>query len=107
MKVHNLSKQNIRIVQDFTNNDSFEPFPCTACGQCCRNVHLSPLTEYLSRGDGVCRYLDEQTNLCSIYEERPLICNVENFFKLFLKDKISWANYVRQNLDFCQALQIK
>lgn len=30
------------------------PFPRTACGQCCRRVYLSELTAYLYRGDGIC-----------------------------------------------------
>ena len=106
MSIQQLSKHKIDITKDYAD-DGFEPFPCIACGQCCRNVHLSPLTEYLSRGDGICRYLDENSNLCSIYEERPLVCNVENFFKLFLKDKISWLDYVRQNSDFCRVLLIE
>ena len=106
MSIQQLSKHKIDITKDYAD-DGFEPFPCIACGQCCRNVHLSPLTEYLSRGDGVCKYLDNFTNLCTIYEERPLVCNVDKFFKLFLKDKISWLDYVRQNSDFCRVLLIE
>ena len=107
MSIQPFSKQKIDIVEDCADEINTLPFPCTACGQCCRNVHLSRLTEYLSRGDGICRYLDENSNLCSIYEERPLGCNVDKFFKLFLKDKISWLDYVRQNSDFCRVLLIE
>lgn len=38
---------------------SLLPFPCTACGQCCRNVHLSDQTAYLDRGDGTCLHFNE------------------------------------------------
>lgn len=104
MSVHYNTKQKIDIAEDNTDeNDDFS-FPCTACGQCCRNVHLSPLTEYLSRGDGVCQYLDEQTNLCRIYNDRPLVCNTKDFFKVYLKHQITWASYIKQNLSICQIL---
>lgn len=106
MNNRDLSKQKIDIIEDYTDANSFEPFPCTACGQCCRNVYLSALTEYLSRGDGVCRFLDENSNLCSIYEERPLVCNVSKYFEMYLKDKISWDDYLKQNLSVCQILQV-
>ncbi|MGP1606343.1 MAG: YkgJ family cysteine cluster protein [Moraxella sp.] len=81
------------------------PFPCTACGQCCRRVGDSSLTAYLSRGDGVCQYLDEDTNLCQIYENRPLICQVENYYKTHLKDKLSWEQFVAVNVELCQKMQ--
>lgn len=107
MSIQPFSKQKIDIVEDCADEINTLPFPCTACGQCCRNVHLSRLTEYLSRGDGICRYLDENSNLCSIYEERPLVCNVENFFKKYLSDKILWTDFVEQNLVICRTLQYK
>lgn len=47
-------------------------FPCKSCGECCRHVWKP-----LDRGDGVCRHYDEQTNLCTVYESRPLLCNVD------------------------------
>lgn len=106
MSIQQLSKHKIDITKDYAD-DGFEPFPCIACGQCCRNVHLSPLTNYLSRGDGVCQYLDEDSNLCSIYEERPIFCNITNFFKIYLSDKILWTDFVEQNLVICRTLQYK
>ncbi|WP_367179482.1 YkgJ family cysteine cluster protein [uncultured Oceanisphaera sp.] len=58
-------------------NKENKEFPCYQCGKCCSNVHLSELTRYLDRGDGVCRHLDKVTKLCSIYNERPEICRVK------------------------------
>ena len=80
-------------------------FPCTACGQCCRHVNRSSQTAYLSRGDGICVYLDEKANLCSIYEHRPLICQVEKYYQTYLQKEISWEAFVNINLELCQKMQ--
>ena len=50
-------------------------FPCKACGECCRHV-IAPL----DRGDGVCRHYDADTRLCTVYDARPLACNVDRMF---------------------------
>ena len=47
-------------------------FQCSQCGICCRRLpDLAPFDK-LHDGDGVCRFLDG--SLCSIYDERPLLC---------------------------------
>ena len=79
-------------------------FPCTACGKCCRNVHLSEQTAYLNRGDGICRYFDTETNLCKIYENRPLICRVEDYYKTHLSHIYEWDEFVKLKLEICQKL---
>lgn len=84
---------------------SLLPFPCTACGQCCRNVHLSDQTAYLDRGDGTCLHFNETTKLCTIYDGRPLICQVENYYKKHLSEQITWDDFVQINLSICQKLQ--
>lgn len=35
------------------------------------------------RGDGVCIHLNEETNLCDIYENRPIICRVDECYDRF------------------------
>ena len=80
-------------------------FPCSSCGQCCRRVNQSDQTKYLDGGDGVCRYLDKQSNLCSIYEDRPLVCRVEDYYQEFLQDKITWISFVEMNVKVCEILQ--
>lgn len=86
------------------NHSNLEPFPCTACGKCCRHVDKSEQTAFLSRGDGVCQFFDETTNLCTIYEERPLVCRVEDYYSTYLADKISWEEFVKLNLEVCERL---
>lgn len=39
-------------------------FKCDKCGECCRHLDKSEEYRELDRGDGVCKYLDQ--NLCSI-----------------------------------------
>lgn len=80
------------------------PFPCTACGKCCRQVHRSEHTTFLDRGDGICRHFNTQTNLCTIYHDRPLVCRVEDYYKVHLSDKISWEDFVKLNLEICNTL---
>lgn len=79
-------------------------FPCTACGKCCRNVHLSKQTSYLSRGDGVCIHFNEHTNLCNIYQTRPLVCRVEEYYKAYLSHIYEWDEFVKLNIAICEKL---
>ena len=79
-------------------------FPCTACGKCCRRVGSSPQTQFLDRGDSVCRYLNEQTNLCDIYENRPIVCRVEDYYNAYLTDQIKWIDFIEINQNICNKL---
>ncbi len=80
------------------------PFPCTACGKCCRLVNQSSQTSFLDRGDGICRFFDTGTNLCTIYDKRPLVCRVEDYYRIHLQNKIEWTEFVRLNLEICKKL---
>lgn len=46
-------------------------FPCTACGACCR---IAGLWGHPSLDGRVCIFLDERTNLCTVYDSRPEVC---------------------------------
>ena len=79
-------------------------FPCTRCGACCRNLGKSPLFTQLDRGDGVCRHLNINTNLCGIYGTRPNICRVAEMFGTF-KEHLAWQEYVELNQQACHELR--
>lgn len=79
-------------------------FPCTACGKCCKNVALSSETTFLDRGDSICKNFNEDTNLCNIYSQRPLVCRVEDYYDTFLSDKYNWDDFVEINLIICENL---
>jgi len=67
-------------------------FPCTGCGLCCRHVGLilatvdqqeNPFLKALFKSFpygvdefGACEKLEN--NRCSVYEDRPLVCNIAN-----------------------------
>ena len=72
-------------------------FPCTKCSQCCKRVgeildnkeKLDPFRQFLvskfpykTLEDGSCEKLTED-GLCSVYEDRPMLCNVKLMSKFF------------------------
>lgn len=79
-------------------------FPCTACGACCRHVAESHLTQWLDRGDGGCRHLEDATGLCLVYAQRPLMCRVDEAFP-HLGGSMSQAQYYAANAQVCNELQ--
>ena len=79
-------------------------FPCTGCGGCCRllgGILKSPETQenYVMRlavqtfpfkadATGACEKLVD--GKCSVYEDRPLLCNVEELGKAMRVNEAEW-----------------
>jgi Fe-S-cluster containining protein len=61
------------------------------------------MKEY-DRGDGVCRYLTTD-NLCAIYENRPLICNVGLLYEKFYSNVMSREEYDLLNSEACASMK--
>lgn len=80
-------------------------FQCDCCGLCCMNLKLSDVYKDLDRGDGICMYFDTASKLCSIYEHRPLKCNVEQYYEKFLKDTMYKEDYYQLNYTVCEQLK--
>jgi len=65
---------------------------------CCRNIgHIFELRSF-DKGDGICKYLDEDSNLCKIYHKRPDICQVDlmykkEYYKFYTKEIFFELNY--------------
>ena len=78
-------------------------FICDKCGMCCRNLNFSDLYSDLDRGDGVCKYL--QGNLCSIYEDRPLKCRIDDYYNIYFKSIMTLEEYYNKNYDVCKLLK--
>lgn len=78
-------------------------FKCDKCGECCRNLHKSPIYKELHEGNGVCRYLEG--NLCAIYENRPLMCQVDECYDVMFKGKLSYEAYIQLNYKYCTELK--
>ena len=78
-------------------------FGCNKCGVCCRMLRQNDLYKEYDCGDGVCKYLDG--NLCSIYERRPDICNVDRMYDLHYSEICSRTEYYRLNEMACRRLR--
>ena len=80
-------------------------FQCTQCGECCRHIgSIQALREY-DAGDGVCIFLDRKTNLCNIYKNRPLICNVSEIYDKYFYQFYDEEEFLRLNYKVCKSLQ--
>ena len=75
-------------------------FKCNKCGECCRNLDKSLLYNQLHDGDGICRYLEG--NLCSIYETRPILCQVDKSYDLYFKELMTRQEYEKLNYEACK-----
>jgi len=79
-------------------------FPCTNCGECCRNIsHISELKAY-DNGNGICIYLCDD-NSCGIYDIRPTVCSIDRVYDLQYKDSMSKFDFYVVNRDACNAMQ--
>lgn len=79
-------------------------FQCTQCGECCRHIGNIPALRKYDRGNGVCKYL-EKNNLCNIYSDRPLICNVAKVYDEYFSQLYSEEEFLRINYKMCSFLQ--
>lgn len=80
-------------------------FKCSKCGKCCRNLDKNSIYEDLHDGDGVCRYLDVQTNLCTVYDNRPEKCNVDLAYEKYFSSTYSKEQYYKLNYESCRNLK--
>lgn len=63
---------------------------CEKCGLCCKKVNCMHLTK---------------DNLCSIYENRPLVCNVDKTYDVFFARVMSKQEFEQMNRKVCVTLQ--
>ena len=82
-----------------------DKFKCDCCGACCRNLDKSSYFAAMDKGNGVCKYLDEKTNLCTIYDHRPLLCNVDEAYRVYFKKYMSLEKYYETNYKACELLK--
>lgn len=82
-----------------------EKFKCDHCGLCCKNLHRSTIYASLDRGDGTCRYFDVTESICSIYENRPIVCNIDAMYARYFADQMSKDKYYELNYSGCDELK--
>ncbi|WP_240996189.1 YkgJ family cysteine cluster protein [Pseudomonas viridiflava] len=80
-------------------------FPCTKCGLCCKNLDKSSIYSGLDRGDGTCVNFDSASNLCKIYEDRPLICKIDAYYERYLSASMTRNEYIAVNIQSCKDVQ--
>lgn len=80
-------------------------FLCDKCGICCRQVGNSPFGKNLALESGICKYLNQKTNLCDIYENRPVICNVDKYYDLCLSEVMTREECYKINRNICKILK--
>ena len=82
-------------------------FPCTKCGCCCHRI--DKVFEAIGSNDLVFPYKWDATgkceklidNMCSIYETRPLICNIKAMQKLL---HINRHDFYKINAEACNKM---
>ncbi|WP_313530756.1 YkgJ family cysteine cluster protein [Anaerotignum sp.] len=79
-------------------------FDCNKCGLCCRNLDKSDIYISLHNGDGICRHLDQMTNLCTIYDNRPALCNIDISYALYFSNMMSKKEFYLLNRKGCELL---
>lgn len=72
-------------------------FQCDMCGLCSQNLHLNNLYKDLDRGDGICKFYDCSSHKCTIYNKRPLKCNVDEMYNKIFKGSITLEDYYAAN----------
>jgi uncharacterized protein len=77
------------------------------CGKCCQNIgHVEELNDF-HNGDGICFYYDRTNKMCTIYDMRPLICRVDEYYEAHLKDVLPLEYWYRLNEEACDKLEDK
>lgn len=82
-------------------------FKCDKCGLCCTQLSGLSIYHELDRGDGICKFFDEEEKLCTIYPERPLLCNVDEAYDKYFKWNMSKEEYYKANYEACRELKEK
>ena len=80
-------------------------FDCDCCGACCKNIRRATFEHDLDRGDGVCKNFDDEKNLCKIYSERPILCNVDAYYEKFLSQTMTREDFHALNKKVCAKLR--
>ena len=78
-------------------------FECDKCGECCRHLNRNLVYASLDRGDGVCLYLEG--NECSIYEDRPILCRVDDSYEVYFSTQYTKEEYYRLNKEACNKIK--
>jgi Fe-S-cluster containining protein len=92
-------------------------FNCSGCGLCCTKIkvildtkesspvkHIIDQFPHTAREDGSCEKYDRETKKCTVYEDRPLLCRVDEMHKHW-PEKMSLQEYYKRTEQVCKILQ--
>lgn len=79
-------------------------FTCDCCGECCRHIIGIVELQEFCLPDGSCKYL-LTNNKCSIYDNRPLICQVDEYYKDVIYPFMSLEDFYDINNKACNELK--
>lgn len=126
-KTINKNPKGIIAITPVVEKEVWAEINCITCGNCCKKMtptftgldirriakhfNESPesfIEKWLKRSDGdyvnvnqPCQFLDRKTNLCTIYEIRPVDC--AGFPHLSKKPFATFAHIHNQNINYCRA----
>lgn len=80
-------------------------FPCTCCGLCCQRIGGVEALRNYDLGNGVCKYFSQSENNCTIYNNRPLECRVDEMYEKVYSTQYSRIEFYRMNAQICNAMQ--
>jgi Fe-S-cluster containining protein len=80
-------------------------FPCVKCGLCCKQLKSVPFLKDYDDGNGICRYLVD--NLCGIYKNRPLVCNIAAMYVTYFMPLMNEEIFIKENLFACRQFAIE
>ena len=91
-------------------SSTFDSFPCTQCGACCRRTAALTFFGLPIKEDGSCAHLKEVSDsngqavyACDIYETRPNACRIG-----FIRPEIvSVERYTELTIAQCNAFQVE
>lgn len=78
-------------------------FPCQKCGICCKHIDDIPPLKEFDTGNGTCKFLNG--NICSIYNDRPDICNINTIYRKYFSNTYTQEEFYQLNLQGCKELQ--
>ena len=79
-------------------------FPCTQCGLCCMRAGTVKDFPYKTDYNGVCEKYDLEKKECTIYEDRPVLCNIDKYYDKYLSANVDRAVWHFQNAQMCNKL---
>lgn len=79
-------------------------FPCTRCGLCCQKIKGIVELEDFHSGDGKCKHYSKNDG-CLIYQERPLVCRIDEGYEKLFSMQVSLEEYYQKNIEVCNLLQ--